>query len=42
MHPETKRQLEYLLTMLRDEGEKATFAYIKCHVLKEKPFPWEE
>ena len=42
MHPETKRQLEYLLTMLRDEGEKATFAHIKRHVLKGKPFPWEE
>lgn len=42
MHPETKRQLEYLLTMLRDKGEKETFSYIKYHVLKDKPFPWEE
>ena len=42
MHPETKRQLEYLLTMLRDKGEKETFSYIKYHVLKNKPFPWEE
>ena len=42
MHPETMRQLEYLLTMLRDQGEKVTFAYIRNHVLKGKPFPWEE
>ena len=41
MHPETRRQLEYILTMLRDWGEKETFRYIRCHVLKGKPFPWE-
>ena len=41
MHPETVQQLRYLLTMLRDEGEKKTFRYIKNHVLKGKPFPWE-
>lgn len=41
MHPETMRQLEYLLTMLRDQGEKATFTYIKYNVLRGKPFPWE-
>ena len=41
MHPETRRQLEYILTMLRDRGEKETFHYIRCHVLKGKPFPWE-
>lgn len=29
MHPETARLIEALLTMLRDEGEKSTFAYIK-------------
>ena len=41
MHPETVRQLRYLLTMLRDEGEKKTFRHIKKYVLKGKPFPWE-
>ena len=42
MNPETVEQLRYLLTMLRDEGEKETFRYIRTHVLKGKPFPWEE
>lgn len=42
MHPATLRQLTYLLTMLQDHGEKTTFHYIKHHVLKGKPFPWEE
>ena len=42
MHEKTRRELEYLLLMLRDEGEKATFRYMRQHVLKGKPFPWEE
>ncbi len=29
LHPETAKMLEMLLTMLRDEGENATFRYIK-------------
>ena len=41
MHPKTLRELEYILTMLRDEGEEATFQYIKQEVLQGKPFPWE-
>ncbi len=41
MHPELRRQLGYLLTMLRDEGQDATFRYLRHHVLKGKPFPWE-
>ena len=41
MHPETQRQLIYILTMLRDEGEEKTFRYLKNSVLKGKPFPWE-
>ena len=41
MHPQTQRQLVYILTMLRDEGEQATFRYIRESVLKGKPFPWE-
>ena len=42
MHPQNQRELEHILTMLRDQGEKETFRYLKCHVLKGKPFPWEE
>ncbi len=42
MHPQTQRELEYILTMLRDRGEKDTFQYLKNSVLKGKPFPWEE
>jgi len=41
MHPETLRQLEYILTMLKEKGEKSTFRYIRNSVLKGKPFPWE-
>ncbi|MBR3973741.1 MAG: catalase [Oscillospiraceae bacterium] len=41
MHPQTQQELEYLLTMLRDEGEETTFRYLKNNVLKGKPFPWE-
>lgn len=42
MHPETLRQLEYILTMLRDQGEQETFRYIREEVLTGKPFPWEK
>lgn len=42
MHPQTRRQLEYILTMLQDVGEKETFRYLREEVLKGKPFPWEE
>ena len=42
MHPQTQQELRYLLTMLRDQGEEETFRYLKDHVLKNKPFPWEE
>ena len=42
MHPQTRQELGYLLTMLRDQGEKETFRYIRKRVLKGKPFPWEE
>ena len=41
LHPQTCKELTYILTMLRDQGEKATFAYLKKDVLKGKPFPWE-
>ena len=42
MHEQTRRELEYLLIMLRDRGEKETFCYLRQNVLKGKPFPWEE
>ena len=42
MHPQTQMELEYILTMLRDQGEEVTFRYLREHVLKGKPFPWEE
>ncbi len=42
MHERTQQELEYILTMLRDEGEKKTFRYLKQEVLKGKPFPWEK
>ena len=42
MHPQTRKELEYILTMLRNKGEKETFSYLKRHVLRGKPFPWEE
>ncbi len=35
MHPETSKKLEELLIMLRDQGEEATFSYIKQVVKKE-------
>ena len=41
MHPQTQRELEYILTMLRDRGEGETFRYLKKEVLTGKPFPWE-
>lgn len=41
INPQTLKQLHYLLTMLRDKGEKETFRYIKHEILKGKPFPWE-
>ena len=42
MHPRTQKELCYLLEMLRDQGEKETFSYIRNWVMKGKPFPWEE
>ena len=41
MNPETRQQLTYLLTMLKDKGEKETYRYIKRSILKGEPFPWE-
>ena len=41
MHPETLRELEYVLTLLRDRGEAETFAFLRG-LLKGEKFPWEE
>ena len=42
MHKKTRQELSYILTMLRDQGQKETFRYLRQSVLKGKPFPWEE
>ena len=42
MHVQTRQELDYLLTMLRDQGENVTFRYLRENVLAGKPFPWEE
>ena len=42
MHPTLERELEFLLAMLRDQGEKETFRYLREYVLAGKPFPWEK
>lgn len=38
IHPKTLSQLTFLLTMLRDRGEKETFRYIREVVLKMQDF----
>jgi len=42
MHETTRRELGYILEMLRDRGEEETFRYLREEVLKGKPFPWEK
>lgn len=42
MHPQTKKELEFLLTMLKARGQKETFRYIRREMLKGTPFPWEK
>ena len=37
MHPQTRHDLQIVLTLLRDCGEKETFRYIREVVLKGKP-----
>ena len=36
LHPETKALLEKLLLMLKNQGEKATFAYIRKEILAKR------
>ncbi len=38
IHPDTYAQLVFLLTMLRDRGQKETFRFIRSVVLKGVPF----
>lgn len=42
LHPETSRQLRFILEMLADSGEKATFHFLRQTVLTGKPFPEAE
>lgn len=42
LHPETHRELVYILTVLKERGEKAMYDYVKNNVLKGKHFPWEK
>ena len=43
MHPDSVRQLKFILTLLRDRGEERTFAFLRRVVLKDVPFEeWEE
>ncbi len=41
MHPKNRRELEFLLGMMAEQGEKATFRYLREHFLKGHPLPWE-
>lgn len=41
MHPQTRQELGYILTMLAEQGERVTFRYLRDHVLTGAPFPWE-
>ncbi len=41
MHGQNRRELEFLLTMLKEQGEKQTFRYLKTQFLKGAPLPWE-
>lgn len=41
MHPDTAKELEKLLTMLKEKGEKAAFSYIKSQVKEKKKRPFD-
>ena len=41
MHPQNRRELEYILTMLKEQGESETFRYLRKSFLKGVPMPWE-
>ena len=39
IHDESRALLEYLLHMLDEEGEEATFAYIRKEIVGKKEYP---
>ena len=39
IHAETRRLLEYLLHMLDEKGEAATFSYIKKEIVGKDDYP---
>ena len=41
MHHQNRRELEYILTMLKEQGESETFRYLRQSFLKGVPMPWE-
>ncbi len=41
MNPQTEKELAYILELLRDQGEKVTFAFLR-QLLAGGHFPWEE
>ena len=41
MHPQNRQELLYILTMLKEKGEKETFRYLKEEFLKGHPLPNE-
>ncbi len=41
IHPETSRQLEYLLKMLAVRGEEKTFAFVRAWARNRAAMPWE-
>ena len=36
IHPETGRELEEMLRVLKDEGEEAAFSYVRRYLEEEK------
>ncbi|MBQ9468939.1 MAG: catalase [Clostridia bacterium] len=41
MHPDTARELERLLRMLAEKGEKETFSYVSAEVKRKKKAPFD-
>ena len=42
MHPQTLKELAFILTMLKEKGEKETFRFLRQVVLAGKPFAQED
>lgn len=41
IHPQTSHQLEYLLLMLKEQGEEKTFSYIRALLWRDKQRRWK-